>query len=127
MDGPTLKLIGELDVATVPLLELMFHQSAARHRELRIDLSGTRFMDSVGLRCLISLARTPNRAMVLQDPSTPVQRLLDLALGEHQKLLSVHCSGETIGLRANGRAGEEERSFPGARPSFPPVNRSIKA
>ena len=92
MDGPTLKLIGELDVATVPLLELMFHQSAARHRELRIDLSGTRFMDSVGLRCLISLARTPNRAMVLQDPSTPVQRLLDLALGEHQRVLSVHCS-----------------------------------
>jgi anti-anti-sigma factor len=98
-EGPTLTVIGDLDAATVPLLEMMFHQSAVRHRELCVDLSATRFIDTVGLRCLISLARTPNTAVVLKDPSTPVQGLIDVALGKQQKVLSVQNSGEPVSLR----------------------------
>ncbi|MGW8358931.1 STAS domain-containing protein, partial [Streptomyces wedmorensis] len=60
-----LRLAGELDLATVPLLQ----QAAAtalgtRPRRLRLDLTGLTFCDQTGLRALHRLTRQAHAAHI---------------------------------------------------------------
>jgi anti-anti-sigma factor len=71
-----LKLTGELDLVSEPILQAALAQ--AGERPVRIELSELAFMDSTGLRMLLSAAREiPN--LELHGPLQPaVQRLLEL-------------------------------------------------
>ncbi len=65
---------GDLDLATAPQLESAFEQPDGR---VALDLAKVRFIDSTGLRALVSLRETQKR-LVLVAPSPVVQRLLSL-------------------------------------------------
>jgi anti-anti-sigma factor len=73
---------GELDATTAPdLVDLCRSIHARGARDIVIDLTDTSFLDSSGLRALISaqqLFAAPSAAMRLSHPSPPVMRLLDI-------------------------------------------------
>ncbi len=76
------RLGGELDISTAPRLEESLQRAEAdRPALLVIDLSGLDFMDSTGLRLLISAdsrSREAGRRFVLIQGNEMVQRVLRL-------------------------------------------------
>ncbi len=82
----TLRLSGELDLVTAPLLneELARHQ--ARGRRVVLDLSELQFVDSTGLVLLMEAAKgssTDGWSIALRRNVSPaVQRLLDVTRTE---------------------------------------------
>jgi anti-anti-sigma factor len=71
---------GELDIATVPLLEAAFadveHSDAAK---IIIDLSGVTFIDSTGIQLLLRINDRCDADRRLEIvPSPAVERLLDI-------------------------------------------------
>src|SRR5689334_541685 len=75
-DGILLKVSGELDLVSEPLLNQALAELEGR--EATLDLSELAFMDSTGLRALLGAARE-HPAITLQGPlQPPVQRLLEL-------------------------------------------------
>src|SRR3712207_3649148 len=75
-DTVVVRLIGELDLVSEPVLADALEQ--ADGKPLRIDLSELAFMDSTGLRALLSLQRE-HADVKLRGPLQPaVQRLLEL-------------------------------------------------
>ena len=77
-DGETLglKLAGELDLVSEPILQSAL--ARAEGRPVRVDLAELAFMDSTGLRALLSAAREVP-GLELRGPLQPaVRRLLDL-------------------------------------------------
>ena len=75
-DGVVLHVSGELDLVTEPELEAAL--SEAGGRPARIDLSELAFMDSTGLRALLSAAREYPGLQISGPLQPPVQRLLEL-------------------------------------------------
>ena len=74
--GTLLRLSGELDLVSEPGFEEAL--AAVEAPPVRIDLSQLDFMDSTGLRALLSAARA-HEDLTLSGPlQTPVQRLLEL-------------------------------------------------
>jgi anti-anti-sigma factor len=78
----TIRAVGELDLATVPVLD---DQLAALRdagcRRLILDLRGLYFMDSSGLRCILrydSLARNNGFSIELIQGSRAVRRVFEL-------------------------------------------------
>ena len=82
----TLRLVGELDLVTAPLLrdELARHQ--ARGVRIVLDLSGIEFLDSTGLVLLMEVAREPATdgwsLALRRDLSPPVARLFQVTRTE---------------------------------------------
>jgi anti-anti-sigma factor len=74
-DGTLLQVTGELDLVTEPELEAAL---AAVAKPVRIDVSGLAFMDSTGLRALLSAAREYPELQISGPLQPPVQRLLEL-------------------------------------------------
>ena len=80
---------GELDAHSAPALEsLVVELRAGGASTFTLDLSQTGFIDSSGLRTLVGLhtelAEVPSGSLVLQAPSDPVTRLLEITgLTEH--------------------------------------------
>jgi anti-anti-sigma factor len=77
-DGETvvLHLSGELDLVSEPILAAAL--ARADGRSVRIELEELAFMDSTGLRALLSAAREV-RGLELRGPlQEPVRRLLEL-------------------------------------------------
>jgi anti-anti-sigma factor len=71
-----IRLVGELDLVSEPVLAGALEQ--ADGQPLRVDLSELAFMDSTGLRVLLSLQRE-HADVRLRGPLQPaVQRLLEL-------------------------------------------------
>jgi anti-sigma B factor antagonist len=79
-DGRTIKVAGELDIGTREQMEEAFREYASQGEDVRVDLSGVTFIDSCGLRALVTLTRylDGDVEIVLVDPSQPVTRLLSL-------------------------------------------------
>jgi len=79
---PTIALAGELDPHTAPLLEGAIDEVLGREgTDLVLDLSQLGFVDSSGLRVLISAQHRPDEqggTLVLQSPSETVRRLLEI-------------------------------------------------
>lgn len=75
--GNSLKIIGELDVATAPRLAEAVREHAG---QVILDLSELTFLDSCGTRTILQLARgqNGNGPVVILDPSPPVARLLEI-------------------------------------------------
>jgi anti-sigma B factor antagonist len=59
--GVTLKVVGELDLGTVPVLTESVERVKHGIKALTLDLSDLTFMDSTGLRLLIELDRRATR------------------------------------------------------------------
>jgi anti-anti-sigma factor len=83
-DGDThrVRAVGELDIATVEILEKAVLDVEDGARVIVLDLSGLSFIDSTGLRLMINLteryAAEANRLQVIAG-SPAVERLLDIA------------------------------------------------
>lgn len=77
----TVRAVGALDLATVPVLDDQLAELRnAGFRRLIIDLRGLYFIDSTGLRCLLkydSLARNDGFSIELIRGSRAVQRVFE--------------------------------------------------
>jgi anti-anti-sigma factor len=76
---PGVRLDGELDLATAPLLKEALVDFASE-REVHLDLALLTFLDSSGLHAIVALARSldGSRSVVLRNPSTAVLRILEI-------------------------------------------------
>jgi len=79
-DVATIAISGELDIATVHLLEEAQRSVQGRYRALRYELTGLVFMDSAGLRALLAPASSDvaMSAISITHPSRAIRRLLEL-------------------------------------------------
>jgi len=87
-DRSVLAIKGELDAYTAPGLEEQVTRSVAGGtRTVVLDLRGTTFLDSSGLRAILTLQRRLAESggeLPLGRPSEPVTRLLEITgLTEH--------------------------------------------
>ena len=78
----TVRAVGALDIATVPVLDDQLAELRdAGFRRLIVDLRGLYFMDSSGLRCILkydSLARNDGFSIELIQGSRAVRRVFEL-------------------------------------------------
>jgi anti-anti-sigma factor len=85
VEGPNgsreLRLIGELDLTTAPILaEALSALSEEAGTPPSLDVSELTFLDSTGLNLLIRTAQSyPDRRLQLRSPTPNVRRVLDLA------------------------------------------------
>ena len=81
-DGVVLTLRGELDPHTAPRLRERIDEAFASDRvQMALDLAGVTFIDSSGLRVILSGHKEANERggkLVLQSPSPTARRLLDI-------------------------------------------------
>jgi anti-sigma B factor antagonist len=88
-DVHTISLAGELDVATVPAVEReLEHVEATDALSIVVDLGGLEFIDSTGVRMLLSAnarSRADAHRLVLLRGSAPVQRVFEIC-GVHRRL-----------------------------------------
>ena len=82
-----LKVAGEVDLSSAPQLEHRLQELRAEKRQVRLDLSEVRFMDSTGLNLLIAATNDSRRDgwhfEVGQQVSPQVRRLFEAAGVEH--------------------------------------------
>jgi anti-anti-sigma factor len=87
--GVVLTLGGELDLATVPLLQEQLDLAMRGRAAVVIDLAGLKFIDSSGLRMLVRAQQClsdSGRQLVLVRGGQPVHRLFELTgLDSHFK------------------------------------------
>ncbi len=89
-EGTTARIAvrGEFDAYSAPALEQQISELLDDHvREMVLDLSETTFLDSSGLRAILTAHRrlaSEGGKLTLRSPSTPVARLLDITgLADH--------------------------------------------
>jgi len=89
-----LRLIGELDMATVPHLLSALAATAANGR-VTLDLSELTFMDSCGLHAIVEYARSADGAgpVVLANPSDAVLRILEITGMPSHPQLKIESNG----------------------------------
>lgn len=78
--GCTLVLTGDVDTQTAPLLIAAF-RDATDVRQLELDVAAVSFIDSTGLRAILTEHRrrqADHLELVVLRPSMPVARLLEL-------------------------------------------------
>lgn len=75
-----LVLTGELDLATAPLLEAALARARERGGDITLDMAGLEFMDSTGIKVIITSARRleGNGSLILRAPGPAIRRVLDL-------------------------------------------------
>jgi anti-sigma B factor antagonist len=74
-DADVLAPTGELDIATVPLLEAAYEE--LEHASVVLDLAGVTFIDSSGLQLLLRLSdRSEGRLEIISSPA--LDRLLQI-------------------------------------------------
>jgi anti-sigma B factor antagonist len=75
-------VVGDVDMASRPLLHDAIARLGTDRRPLRLDLSGVTFMDSMGLNLLVQVQRlceVNGGSLTVCSPSAPVRRLFELA------------------------------------------------
>jgi anti-anti-sigma factor len=81
-DGYRLVVVGELDLATGPLLtDQLIEAERRRPGTLTLDLSGLTFMSGAGMRILLHAARRAQRerrGLVVLNPRPHIRRLFEL-------------------------------------------------
>jgi len=79
----TIRAQGEVDLSTSPKLrEAILGAMAGSAERVAVDLSGVQYMDSSGVATLVEglkKGREKGRAFVLQHPSAPVMKVLQLS------------------------------------------------
>jgi anti-sigma B factor antagonist len=78
--GPNMYFVGgELDMATAPMLEAAVEESVRRGGVILVDMSAVSFVDSMGIRGLVQLARKlRNGCFVLHGVQERVSRIFEL-------------------------------------------------
>lgn len=80
--APCIRLEGELDPHTAPLLEAALREvGSADAPAIVLDLSSLDFMDSSGLRVIISAHKAleaAGQSLTLRNPSPTISRLLEI-------------------------------------------------
>jgi anti-anti-sigma factor len=71
-------LSGELDMATAADFAATAIAALDGQRELVVDMSALRFLDSTGIQAIIATARRTDRGVVLRNPRPNVRRVIDL-------------------------------------------------
>src|SRR3954453_5633586 len=79
-DSPVLvlRLRGELDLATVALVQETVDRHAVGRPGLIVDLGALEFLDAAGLRLMVELRRRHGRQLAFGQPRAPVGRVLDI-------------------------------------------------
>ena len=81
LDGDRLVVVGDIDAHTCPDLAERLDPLPGG-ADVHVDLAGVEFMDSSGLRVIIGAhqrATDEGRRIVLERPSTSVQRLIEIS------------------------------------------------
>jgi anti-anti-sigma factor len=75
-----LRLSGEIDMASAPALEEALLVALADGRPVTVDMHDVTFIDSSGLKVIVSTAAesTSREPLTLKDPSPAVRRVLEL-------------------------------------------------
>jgi anti-anti-sigma factor len=74
-----IRLAGEFDLAAVKVFEDVAASAWDGQRELILDLADVRFIDSSGIRAILSLAMAArDKGVVLRNPQGAVRRLIAL-------------------------------------------------
>ena len=87
------RLVGELDLYSVPIANGVLERKCAVGSDLFLELSQLDFIDSSGVQSLITAflsLKSKGARLVLQSPTEPIRRVLDL-----------------LGLTANGVVVQE--------------------
>jgi anti-sigma B factor antagonist len=69
---------GEVDLTTTPELLVAFAHDANGHRALICDITNITFIDSTGVRALLTLLHHEPKRFALSGSSAAVDRVLDL-------------------------------------------------
>jgi anti-sigma B factor antagonist len=81
-DRSIIAIKGELDAYTAPAVEELIGKLVSEHiAKIVLDLSETGFLDSSGLRAILTAHRRlagENGTLILRSPSEPVTRLLEI-------------------------------------------------
>src|SRR3954451_1288080 len=71
-------LSGELDMAAAPEFVATAVGALDGQRELVLDMSALRFLDSTGIRAIVETARRTDRGVVLRSPRRNVLRVIEI-------------------------------------------------
>ncbi len=84
-DGPRMFFLsGELDMATVPIMDTAIGTAVARGGPITLDLGDVRFVDSTGVGAILKSAKTlPSGCIVLHGVHDEVGRVMELMGVEH--------------------------------------------
>jgi anti-sigma B factor antagonist len=85
------RVIGEVDLCTAPLLEQALARELDAAVDLLLDLSEVSFIDSSGLHAIVSAARTArgNGGMLVVDSRLPAQARRVIEITRLEELLHV--------------------------------------
>ncbi len=76
---PTFFLQGELDLATVPLLDIAIADAVAQGGPITLDLSHMTFIDSTGLKSILKAVKAlPSGCIILHGVHDGIQRILEI-------------------------------------------------
>ncbi|HVL90354.1 MAG TPA: STAS domain-containing protein [Actinomycetota bacterium] len=80
LDAPRhLKVVGDLDLASAPLLESSLEPLLKEAGDLTLDASGMTFIDSSGIRALIRASlRLGDARLIILKPSAQLKRLFTI-------------------------------------------------
>jgi anti-anti-sigma factor len=80
LDGDVafMTVTGELDMATVPVLQQHLEPFRRQVSAVEFELAGLTFMDLTGFRCLLFSLNEEGTGVTFRNPSPPVRRLLEL-------------------------------------------------
>jgi anti-sigma B factor antagonist len=94
------RLVGEADVTTRVLTEVLSAEAAKKPRLLLVDVSGLAFIDSAALREIVRAhrrLRADGGVLALVSPSPGVARVLELSALD--QIIPVHASAEEAGTQ----------------------------
>jgi anti-anti-sigma factor len=82
-DGVVLRVTGEVDLVTAPVLQRSIDAAVAAGRPtIVIDLSGTTFLDARGVGALVAARKQAGKSggrLIIRKPPPLVRRVLELA------------------------------------------------
>jgi anti-anti-sigma factor len=83
--GQVLQLHGEVDLSTAEAFAVALRGAIGAGGSVTVDLSDVSFMDSTGVKVLITAthALEPGAELVLRAPSSPLERLFELTRIDH--------------------------------------------
>jgi anti-anti-sigma factor len=86
-------LSGELDLATLPLMETAIAPAVAKGGPITLDLSDLKFIDSSGVGSIIRNVRDlPSGCIILHGVRNAVQRILELMGVKSENLHVIPCT-----------------------------------
>jgi anti-sigma B factor antagonist len=112
LDRVMVRLSGELDIATAPLLgELFTTAGSGSAVQVTLDVSGLGFIDVAGLTTILrerSAVRSRSGDLAFSAPSPCVRRLLELT--DKSDLVTAHGAAGGV-APVNGRSGNRTRKL----------------